>query len=134
MKKFIILILVILMLRACVGLFNSDSNNNQPKTNMEQSRYNDMSPTDYHKEMKSENLEYADIAWHAQRTYGWNCEEITALGEDIKTSGKELRDPMLIKEIKGTYNIATCTSGVKLRVYPRYNTYPIITNINGTFD
>lgn len=103
-------------------------------TKSEQSTYNNMSPADYSNKMKSENLEYADVAWHAQNTYGWNCSEITDIGSPIQTNGKELKDSYLISQIKGNYSIATCSSGTKLRVYPRYNTYPIITNINGGFD
>ena len=124
------ILLLLLVLKGCINNSNYDSST----TNVSQSQYNTMSPADYHTEMKSENLQYADVAWQAKNTYGWNCEEITSLGEDIKTTGQELKDPMLISEIKGVYNIATCSSGVKLRVYPRYNTYPIITNINGGFD
>lgn len=103
-------------------------------TRADQSRYNDMAPADYHFEMKSENLEYADIAWQAKNTYGWNCTEVTSLGKKISTSGNELGDDSLKSQIKGYYKVATCSSGVQLRVYPRYDTYPIITNINGGWD
>jgi hypothetical protein len=103
-------------------------------TTVEESRYNDMSPSDYYKEMKSDNLAYSDIAWHAYRTYGWDCSEVTNLGEKINTSGKELRDPLLISELKGYYQVATCSSGIQLRVYARKDTYPIITNIDGGFE
>ncbi len=112
--------------------FNYDAQ--QPQTKVEESRYNDMSPSDYHSEMKSDNLQYADIVWHAKNTYGWNCNEIVDMSEPIPTSGKELKDPMLISEIVGNYSIATCSSGLKLRVYPRKDTYPVITNINGGWD
>lgn len=103
-------------------------------THASQSRYNDISPSEYYKEMKSDNLQYSDIAWHAKNTYGWDCEEVTNLGDNIPSSGKELNDPYLISELAGGYQVATCSSGVQLRVYPRTNTYPIITNINGGFD
>ena len=103
------------------------------RTTAEESRYNDMSSTDYYKEMKSDNLEYSDIAWHASRTYGRDCSEVTDLGQEIQTSGKELRDPYLISQLKGYYQVATCSSGVKLSVYARTDTYPIITNIDGGF-
>lgn len=103
-------------------------------TKATQSRYNTMNPSDYYKEMKSENLQYADIAWQAKNTYGWNCDEIVSLGENISTSGNELGDSYLKSQIKGYYQVATCSSGEKLRIYPRYSTYPIITNINGSFD
>ena len=133
MKNFWIIVficIVITTFKGCIG----ESNYQNIETNANQSRYNEMKPSDYYKEMKSENLQYADIAWHAKNTYGWNCSEIPNMGSDIQTSGQELKDSYLISQIKGYYNIATCTSGKKLRVYPRYNTYPIITNINGGFD
>lgn len=133
MKNFLTIFGILLLLLVFKSCINNSTYDNST-TNANQSRYNDMNPADYHAEMKSENLEYADVAWHAKNTYGWNCEEITSLGDDIKTSGQELKDPFLISQIKGIYNIATCSSGVKLRVYPRYNTYPIITNVNGGFD
>lgn len=103
-------------------------------TRADESRYNEMNPADYYKEMKSENLEYSDIAWHAKNTYGWDCSEIVKMGEPISTNGRELRSADLISSIKGTYQVAYCSSGLELRVYPRYNTYPVITNINGGFD
>lgn len=124
------ILLLLLVLKGCINNSNYDNST----TNADQSRYNTMNPADYHEEMKSENLQYADIAWHAKNTYGWDCEEITDMGNPISTSGKELKDPYLISEIQGNYSIATCTSGTKLRVYPRTSTYPIITNINGGFD
>ena len=65
----------------------------QPQTNntkVEESRYNNISPSEYYKEMKSDNMEYADIAWHAKKTYGWNCDEVTDLGDKVYTSGNEI--------------------------------------------
>ncbi|RAI11898.1 MAG: hypothetical protein DKM23_03910 [Candidatus Melainabacteria bacterium] len=78
---------------------------------------------------KNENLEYDNIAWHAQKTFGWNCNKVIALDDKINTNGSELGDANLITQIKGYYQIATCSSGLKLRVYPRKDTYPTITNI-----
>lgn len=106
----------------------------QPQTSntkVEESRYNNISPSDYYKEMKSDNMEYADIAWHAKKTYGWNCDEVSDLGEKVYTSSNEIDDSYLKSQIVGYYQIATCSSGTKLRVYPRKDTYPMITNING---
>lgn len=123
---------IVSLLFICISLSGCGYQDNYTKS--EQSTYNNMSPADYSNKMKSENLEYADVAWHAQNTYGWNCSEITDIGSPIQTNGKELKDSYLISQIKGNYSIATCSSGTKLRVYPRYNTYPIITNINGGFD
>lgn len=134
-KYYIFAFIIILFVYMANSDKNVEVNNNvQNTTKASESRYNDMDPADYYKEMKSDNLEYSDIAWHAQNTYGWNCSEVISLGQEIQTDGKELKDPALISEITGTYSIATCSSGEKLRVYPRYNTYPIITNINGGFE
>lgn len=103
-------------------------------TNVEQSKYNDVAPSEYYKEMKSDNLDFSDIAWHAQNSYGWNCSEITSLGEKVSTNGNEIEDSLLRSQMVGYYQIATCSSGIKLRVYPRKDTYPIITNINGGWE
>lgn len=113
----------------CVGCVSQTNN-----TKVEQSRYNNLAPREYYKEMKSEGLENADIAWHAKNTYGWNCDEVKSLGERINTTGSEINDTYLKSQIKGYYQIATCSSGKQLRVYPRKDTYPIITNINGGWD
>ena len=134
MKNFLTILVVIILLQMVKGCISNPTQISVNSTNANQSRYNTMNPADYHEEMKSENLQYSDIAWHASKTYGWNCEEITSLGSPVNTSGQELRYANLISEIKGYYNVATCTSGVKVRVYPRYDTYPIITNINGGFE
>lgn len=104
------------------------------KTKVEESRYNNLAPSEYYKEMKSENLEYADIAWQASKTYGWNCSEVTNLGDKVYTNGNEIQDSLLREQMVGYYQVATCSSGVKLRVYPRKDTYPIITNINGGWE
>ena len=125
MKNFFIILSVLILLQMLKGCISEPTYNNST-TSANQSRYNDMNPADYYKEMKSDNLQYADIAWHAK--------EITNMGEAVSTSGQELRDSLLISQIQGTYSVATCTSGAKLRVYPRTSTYPIITNINGGFE
>ena len=70
-----------------------------------------------------------NIAWHAQKTFGWNWNKVIALDDKINTNGSELGDANLITQIKGYYQIATCSSGLKLRVYPRKDTYPTITKI-----
>ena len=134
MDKNRINIIIGIILILFIFLFLINSSKEELKTKASESRYNEMSPTEYYKEMKSENLQYADIAWHAQNTYGWNCSEIISLGENISTNAKELKDQYLISQTIGYYNIATCSSGEKLRIYPRSNTYPIITNINGGFE
>ena len=130
--KSILIVMGILIILSLI--ISSIGSKQTSKTKVEESRYNTLSPTEYHKEMKSENLQYADIAGQAKKTYGWNCDEITNLGEKITTSGNEIGDSYLKSQIKGYYQVATCSSGIKLRVYPRYDTYPIITNINGGWD
>lgn len=138
----VLLFLSILIISSIVENTNPSSSPNEVEnknttklcTNYLDSRYNDLSPSLYYSEMKSENLEYCDIAWHAKNSYGWDCEEITALGENISSSGNELGSALLKNEIKGYYQIATCSSGLKLRVYPRFDTYPVITNKTGSFD
>lgn len=81
-----------------------------------------------------DNSYLTDIASHAQNTYGWNCNKVTTIASPIQTSGKELKYAHLMSDLKGYYNIVTCSSGEKLRVYPRNNAHPIITNINGGFE
>lgn len=81
-----------------------------------------------------DNSYLTDITNHAQNTYGWNCNKVTNIASPIQTNGKELKYAHLMSDLKGYYNIVTCSSGEKLRVYPRNNTYPIITNINGGFE
>ena len=108
--------------------------NQTNNTKVEQSRYNNVAPSEYYKEMKSDNMEYADIAWHAKKTYGWNCDEVTNLGDKVYTNGNEIGDSYLKSQMVGYYQVATCSSGTKLRVYPRKDTYPMITNINGGWE
>lgn len=79
---------------------------------MSQSQYNQ----DIRKATTSSNLSNADIAWHATNTYGWDCEEVVSRSES-----------------KGNYFIVECSSGVKLRIYPRSGKHPKITNLEGTY-
>lgn len=65
----------------------------------------------------SEGLTKADIAWHAVNTYGWDCEEVVK--QDAPT--------------RDGYYVVTCSSGKKLRVYPRPQQHPRITNISGDY-
>jgi len=134
MNKTVLYIIAFFLIISLVKCVSNNSNYQSETTHQSQSKYNDMSPSDYYKEMKSTNLQYSDVAWQAKNTYGWNCDEIINMSEPISTSGNELKDPLLISQIVGNYSIATCSSGIKLRVYPRISTYPIITNINGGFE
>ncbi len=65
----------------------------------------------------SEGLTKADLAWHALNTYGWDCDEVV-------NRGAPMRDG---------YYVITCSSGKKLRVYPRPGQHPRITNIDGGY-
>ena len=65
----------------------------------------------------SEGLTKADLAWHALKTYGWDCEEVVSRGSPTAQG----------------YYVITCRSGTKLRVYPRNGQHPRITNILGTY-
>lgn len=65
----------------------------------------------------SRNLSNADLAWHAQNTYGWNCEEVTS------------REPQT-----RDFFVVTCSSGTRLRVYPRNKQHPKITNDRGGYE
>ena len=72
---------------------------------------------DIRKATTSDGLTNADLAWHALNTYGWDCEEVISKNEPTKEG----------------YFVITCSSGTKLRVYPRKNKHPRITNIKGTY-
>ena len=129
-QKFVFVCIVLIL---CI-IANITEDKPIQNTKVEQSRYNNVAPSQYYKEMKSDNMEYADIAWHAKKTYGWNCDEVTDLGEKIYTSGNEIGDAYLKSQMVGYYQVATCSSGTKLRVYQRKDTYPMITNINGGWE
>lgn len=130
-KQKIILVIIFLTFYIVGNLIEDKPVSN---TKVEDSKYNNISPSEYYKEMKSDNMELADIAWHAKKTYGWNCDEVTDLGEKVYTSGNEIGDSYLKSQMVGYYQVATCSSGTKLRVYPRKDTYPMITNINGGWE
>ena len=74
--------------------------------------------TDSRKANTSEGLTKADLAWHATHTYGWNCSEVVSKGASTPDG----------------YFIITCANGTKLRVYPRKQRQPRITNIKGGYD
>ena len=130
-KQKIILVIIFLTFYIVGNLIEDKPVSN---TKVEDSKYNNISPSEYYKEMKSDKMEFADIAWHAKKTYGWNCDEVTDLGEKVYTSGNEIGDSYLKSQMVGYYQVATCSSGTKLRVYPRKDTYPMITNINGGWE
>lgn len=130
-KQKIILVIIFLTFYIVGNLIEDKPVSN---TKVEDSKYNNISPSEYYKEMKSDNMEFADIAWHAKKTYGWNCDEVTDLGEKVYTIGNEIGDSYLKSQMVGYYQVATCSSGTKLRVYPRKDTYPMITNINGGWE
>lgn len=82
-------------------------------TRASESEYNQ----DITKATTSQGLTNADIAWHALNTYGWDCEEVVS------------REPQA-----SDYFVVTCSSGTKLRVYPRTGQHPRITNSRGGYN
>jgi hypothetical protein len=62
----------------------------------------------------SYGLSNADLAWHAKNTYGWNCNSVVRKAPQT-----------------GGFYFITCGNGKRLRVYPRANKHPRITNENG---
>ena len=84
-----------------------------PIDHASQSEYN----RDITKATTSEGLSNADLAWHALNTYGWDCDQVVS---------RESTGP------DGFYAI-TCSSGLRLRVYPRPGQHPKITNERGGY-
>ena len=83
-------------------------------TKASESRYNN----DISLATSSDGLSAADLAWHALNTYGWDCDEVTNVEEEFREG----------------YYLIQCSSGMLLRVYPRQNRHPRITNEDGGFD
>lgn len=81
-------------------------------TRASESEYNE----DITKARTSRDLSNADLAWHAQNTYGWNCDEVVS------------REPQT-----GDFFVVTCSNGARLRVYPRSGQHPRITNEQGGY-
>lgn len=65
----------------------------------------------------SRNLSKADLAWHAVNSFGWDCEEVV--------------DQQFPPGLK--YSVITCGNGLKLRVYPRKDAFPVIRDMKGHF-
>jgi hypothetical protein len=66
----------------------------------------------------SDGLTKADLAWHAERTYGWDCAEVFSKGTVTKDG----------------YFVIKCSSGKSFRVYPRDGKHTTITNMKGGFE
>lgn len=66
----------------------------------------------------SRDLTKADVAWHAKNTYGWDCHEVV--------------ERTLINDEE--YYTVECANGNKLRVYPRLDKHPRITNMAGDYE
>ncbi|MFA5905168.1 MAG: hypothetical protein WC836_14640 [Desulfobacula sp.] len=84
-------------------------------TMIEQSKFNNETI----RKGTSGNLSPADIAWHAQNTYGWDCPGIVEKYEEASP---------------GNYFKVQCTNGKILRVYYRDGQHPKITNEQGTYN
>ena len=95
-------------------LFSAPSISGSRPTKASESSYNQ----DLRRATTSEGLSNADLAWHALNTYGWKCAEVVSSGEQNE---------------EGFY-VITCANGTQLRVYPRENQHPRITNIDGTYE
>lgn len=99
------LVLLTMLLSAC---------GNEPEpTKAEQSAYNH----DIRLATTSSDLTKADLAWHAVNTYGWDCAEVISRGE-LTQDG---------------YYFIDCSNGKKLRVHPRAEKHPKITNEAGSY-
>lgn len=98
---------------AFVSALSACGNEPEP-TKVEQSPYN----KDIRLATTSNGLSKADLAWHAQNTYGWDCAQVTSQGE-ITSEG---------------YFYIECSSGKKLRAYPRNGQHPKITNETGGYN
>lgn len=97
-------------------------------------KLNNVETYKYYIHMKGNKFTIDDITWLAHKTYGWQCGNVISLDNPQFTDGEELKDKYLIEQIIGTYQIANCSDGTKLRVYPRKDNYPMITNINGGWE
>jgi len=95
-------------------LFLSACGKEPEPTKAGQSSYNN----DIRQATTSNGLSKADMAWHAQNTYGWDCAQVVSQGE-MSSEG---------------YFYIECSSGKKLRVYPRSGTHPRITNESGGYN
>lgn len=100
-------------LLALISALSACGNEPEP-TKAEQSSYNN----DIRQATTSNGLSKADLAWHAQNTYGWDCTQVVSQG--VMTS-------------EG-YFFIECSSGKKLRVYPRNGQHPKITNETGSYN
>jgi len=69
-------------------------------------------------EKTGQDLSDEDIAWRAKNTYGWDCPKVI-VRKKITSAG---------------YFFVECSSGKKLRVYPRLGTYPKIKNASGGYN
>lgn len=98
---------------ALISTLSACGNKPEP-TKADQSSYNN----DVRQATTSSGLSKADLAWHAQNTYGWDCAQIVSQGE-VTTDG---------------YFFLECSSGKKLRVYPRSGQHPKITNESGGYN
>lgn len=98
---------------ALISTLSACGNEPEP-TKAEQSSYNN----DIRQATTSSDLSKADLAWHAQNTYGWDCAQVVSQGE-VTAEG---------------YFFIECSSGKKLRVYSRPGQHPKITNESGDYN
>lgn len=112
---FLSVLLIIFAIAWFVGkLSGSDPGEGNKPSAANQSSYNN----DIRQATTSSGLSKADMAWHAQNTYGWDCAQVVSKGE-MTSEG---------------YFFIDCSSGKKLRVYPRAGQHPRITSESGGYN
>jgi len=82
-------------------------------TRADQSLYN----TQPQKANTSQNLSKADLAWHASKTFGFDCPEVVK------------HKPMLGSH----HSIITCSTGARLKVHPLSDSRPVMTLVVNSF-
>jgi hypothetical protein len=102
-----------LALVALLSMLSACGNEPEPRK-ADQSSYNN----NIRQTTTSSGLSKADLAWHAQNTYGWDCAQVVSQGE-MPSEG---------------YFFIECSSGKKLRVYARPGQHPKISNESGGYN
>jgi hypothetical protein len=65
----------------------------------------------------SQNLSKADLAWHATKTFGFDCPEVVK------------QKPMLGSH----HSIITCSTGAQVKVHPLLDRRPVMTLVVSSF-
>ena len=141
---FVLFILFTLLVIFVVA--HTSSSGNQTSTPVEPTKASesnlnkDMTKKAINNELTSGGLNKADLAKYAQDTYGWDCDEVVKVDKHLNPNNAYINDSDIdfygSGKVRGhkKYDVVTCSSGLKLRVYKRVGTYPYITDTNGGFD